>query len=113
MQRALIGGAFGIGTPPQLPSETAPLATYGDGHGADWKAHSETPRTDVEARETSQYPLSHERRWVSESTPLLTEATPFFHFDLVAALRAVEGNSERQLSRHETPSIKQVDVSIS
>ncbi|KAG8217441.1 sulfate permease [Butyriboletus roseoflavus] len=115
MQRALLGGGFGTGTPTRLPSETAPVATYGGGHMAAWKskAHSETPRTDVEAHETYQSPLSHEREGVLESTPLLPEATPFFHFDLVAALRDVEGNSGPQLSRHETSSMKQVNVSIS
>ena len=51
---------------------------------------------------------------MSESTPLLTEAaTPFFHFDLIAALRAVESNLGQQDSMHESLSMKQVDADVS
>ncbi|KAF8559502.1 sulfate permease [Imleria badia] len=99
IQRALIAGGFGIGSPAELPSEIAPVVTYGDVHRAVWKAHLETPRTDVEAPSGSR---DGER--VSESTRLLTDATPFFHFDLVAALRAVE-----ELSTTESLSTKEVD----
>ncbi|KAH0830499.1 sulfate permease [Lanmaoa asiatica] len=112
IQRALIAGGFGIGTPTELPSEIAPVVTYRDGYrGTD--AESKTPQADVEAHETFQPPLSHEGRGPLNDMPLLTEATPFFHIDLVAALRAVEATSGQRLSRHGTLSMKQADISIS
>jgi sodium-independent sulfate anion transporter 11 len=113
IQRALIAGGFGAGTPTEVPSEIAAVVTYGDEHRTAWKAHTETPPTDVEAHETSQPSLSRGREGISETAPLLTEATPFFHFDLVAALRAVEVNPGQQLFQDEGLSMKQVDVSIS
>ncbi|KAI9566505.1 sulfate transporter family-domain-containing protein [Boletus coccyginus] len=109
--RALIAGGFGIGTPTEVPSEVAAVVTYNDEQRSGWKAHLETPRTDVEAHETSLPPLSREREGVLESTPLLTEETPFFHFDLVAALRAVEANPDKQFSRNGMLSVKEVDSS--
>lgn len=109
-QRALIAGGFGIGTPTGVPSEIAAVVTYGDEHRAAWKAHTETSPIDVEAHETSQPSLPRGREEVLETAPLLTEATPFFHFDLVAALRAVEVNPGQQFFQDETLSMKQVDV---
>ncbi|KAF8136281.1 sulfate permease, partial [Boletus edulis] len=88
IQRALIAGGFGTGSPNAVLSEVAPIVTYGDGHRDGWKDQSKTPQTDIEAHETSQPYLPREREG-SESSPLLPEATPFFHFDLVAAVRAV------------------------
>lgn len=107
----MIAGGFGFGTSTEVPSEVAAVVTYDDEHRSTWKAHSETPRTDVEAHETSLPPLCRERQGVLENTPLLTEETPFFHFDLVAALRAVEANPGQKLSRNEILSVKEVDSS--
>lgn len=109
----MIAGGFGIGTPAGVPDEVARVVTYCDEHRTGWKAHSQTPRTDVEARESFPPSLPREREGVSENGPLVARITPFFHFDLVAALRAVELNSEERLSREETLSDKQVDISTS
>lgn len=109
----MIAGGFGIGAPTELPNEVARVVTYRDEHRAAWNVHSETSRTDVEAHETTQPSLPREREGVSESAPLLAQATPFFHIDLVAALRAVELKSEERLSRQETLSIKQAVISTS
>ncbi|KAF8448683.1 sulfate permease [Boletus edulis BED1] len=87
IQRALIASGFGIGSSSEIPSEIAPVVgTY-----------------DVTY-------LSRGRESVSESTPLLTEETPFFHFDVVAALRAARSNQEQQPSSDETELMKQGEV---
>ena len=48
---------------------------------------------------------------VSESTALLSEETPFFHFDIAAAVRAVETNSGQ--SSLESLPVKKAEVSTS
>ncbi|KAG6381886.1 sulfate permease [Boletus reticuloceps] len=103
IQRALIASGFGIGSPSEIPSEIAPVVTYDDEHRDAWKSHSETRSTDVTY-------LSRGGERVSESTPLMTEETPFFHFDVVAALRAAQSNQEQQPSSDETELMKQVEV---
>lgn len=79
---------------------------YYDDYKVSWKVLSEIPQTDIEAHQTSQPSLPQVGE-VSESAPLLTTATPFFHFDLIAALRAVELDSGQQVSRSGTLETKQ------
>jgi Sulfate permease family len=91
-----------------VPSKVASVVTYDDERRT---SRDEAPRKDIdiEARHTQSSSSSSISEGASESTSLLTEATPFFHFDLVAALRAVEtSDSQLRLYLYETLSIKKV-----
>ncbi|EPQ58453.1 sulfate permease [Gloeophyllum trabeum ATCC 11539] len=76
IRRALIAAGFGTGTPSaKLPQEIAPVVPDHDGY-----LSSDSDITD----ESLGY--AHGK----DAGPLVPSATPFFHFDLAAAVRAAE-----------------------
>ena len=84
--RALIAGGFGTGIPShQVPTEIAAVVPYHDISGASHKAPEKA--TDIEERAVP------ELRSVgsSSSAPINLQDTPFFHLDIVEAVRAAEG----------------------
>ncbi|KAH9951374.1 sulfate permease [Amylocystis lapponica] len=98
VRRALIAGGFGTGVrAASEPTEIAAVVPYRGGRavpGADKLQDLESP---VEARFE---PGSGDV--VEESAPLALEDTPFFHFDLVSAVRAAEGGLARRETRSST-----------
>ncbi|KAI0665048.1 sulfate permease [Cubamyces menziesii] len=87
IRRALVAGGFGTGaSSSNAPTEIAPVVPYRGGR----TLPKENKVTDVEAIEE-----------ISEDSqaPIVPEDTPYFHFDLISAVRAAEaGLSSTQTS---------------
>ncbi|KZT11507.1 sulfate permease [Laetiporus sulphureus 93-53] len=107
VRRALIAGGFGTGAPASsLPTEIAAVVPYRGGQSMT-KATDQQMVDDLE----STWPVSEEPRFDTEETVSLDlQDTPFFHFDLVSAVRAAESGT---LSRESDSSsiTKSEDVS--
>ncbi|KAI1790789.1 sulfate permease [Ganoderma leucocontextum] len=81
IRRGLVAGGFGIGSPSSsAPTEIASVVPYRGG-----RTHLSEPSkaADIEAIEESLR---------SDEVPIVPEDTPFFHFDLTAAVRAAEAS---------------------
>ncbi|KAH9853989.1 sulfate permease [Lenzites betulinus] len=78
IRRALVAGGFGTGAPSsQGPAEVASVVPYRGGRSL---PHPHKNVSDVEAIEE-----------ISESeSPIVPQDTPYFHFDLISAVRAAE-----------------------
>ncbi|OBZ75180.1 hypothetical protein A0H81_04563 [Grifola frondosa] len=104
IRRALIAGGFGMGTPASdVPMEIAPVVPYRGGrleHTDDDK-FGDLETADIDIQETIP----------GEAAPIVPENTPFFHFDLVSAVRAAESGLSREASR--SSSMAKVPVSES
>ena len=100
IRRALIAGGFGIGHKGRIPSEVAPVVPYGDVRHIT-SPDLEAEKTDIESN--TQGSITELRRGSSSSKPdrdsnaslepITLEDTPYFHFDIVAAVKAAEGNA--------------------
>lgn len=92
VRRALVAGGFGTGTPlSNVPREIAAVVPYRGGVEA-------PARVDKAEDEESKIPdvVEEERQFQEEPSPLDLEDTPFFHFDLVSAVRAAEAGLRAQ-----------------
>ena len=79
IRRGLIAGGFGIGSASSgIPTEIAPVVPYRGGRS---QINESSKAADIEAVEESLQ---------AEGSPIVSEDTPFFHFDLSAAVRAAE-----------------------
>lgn len=94
-RRALIAGGFGTGRSASTrPIEVAPVVTYPGG--------MREPRSDVEEDEyrtddTESQRKEVKRRGSNENVmPALPTVTPFFHFDLAAAVAAAESGLQNK-----------------
>ncbi len=94
IRRALIAGGFGIGQPSsRAPTEIAPVVPYRGGRRQLDERHK---LSDIEA--IDEIPKE-------EEVPIIPEDTPFFHFDLVAAVRAAESGLGLDRSESYSPSL--------
>jgi len=103
IRQALIAGGFGTSRTPseQVSVEVTRTLKYSYEYAESWKTSSGTPPPDIEAPVNSRYLLPHGDEEVSERSPLLPviDAIPFFHFDLTAALQAVDSKSRHERIR--------------
>jgi solute carrier family 26 (sodium-independent sulfate anion transporter), member 11 len=89
IRRSLIAGGFGYGTgggtgsPLDIPLEAASIVPYRGGF----------PPSDVEAVSYKEEAGGRVGTEENGTVPLLDRSTPFFHIDLVAAVRAAERSS--------------------
>ncbi|TFK90970.1 sulfate permease [Polyporus arcularius HHB13444] len=99
IRRALIAGGFGIGQPSsRAPTEIAPVVPYRGGRRQLDERHK---LPDIEA--IDEVPKE-------EEVPIIPEDTPFFHFDLVAAVRAAESGLGLDRSESSSPSLDKSPV---
>ncbi|RDX48396.1 sulfate permease [Lentinus brumalis] len=99
IRRALIAGGFGIGQPSsRAPTEIAPVVPYRGGRRQLDERHK---LPDIEA--IDEIPKE-------EEVPIIPEDTPFFHFDLVAAVRAAESGLGLDRSESSSPSLDKSPV---
>jgi len=100
IRRALIAGGFGIGQPARGgPVEIAPVvppsAGGGWGPGDEFPARQGQPRevieeTDGDVEKNLKTVESGNSSQTSFEAPILSNLTPFFHFDVSTAVRAAE-----------------------
>ncbi|KAG1794650.1 uncharacterized protein HD556DRAFT_1442845 [Suillus plorans] len=94
---------FGIGTPAvELSNETASVVPHrGSRREKLLDDASSVGVEDIEAHSESLPPTSG-------TVPIVPIETPFFHFDLISAVRAVEAGVEKLRERAETPPAKYI-----
>ncbi|EKM55730.1 uncharacterized protein PHACADRAFT_256566 [Phanerochaete carnosa HHB-10118-sp] len=105
IRRALIAGGFGTGeSSSRIPAEIAQIVSLGDVREPSLpeKSDLESPVISEEARRRGS--SSTHKTTDRLGGPIVPQDTPFFHFDVVSAVRAAE--SGRDLSR--TPSVTSV-----
>lgn len=110
IRRALVAGGFGTGTPsPDYPHELVQVVSYGDVRNPEVSSIPE--KADVEngiVEEDLRRRPSHSLYSApSDPGPLELQDTPFFHFDVVSAVRAAESGLNRRDSS--TPSVSSVN----
>lgn len=107
-RRALIAGGFGIGIGDYDPTsnvrEIAAVVPYREGQRDE--TIEESKRPDIESGVENKRPSRSRETAVygEDGAALVPLDTPFFHFDLVGAVRAAEGGLMRQLSRRSSTS---------
>ena len=103
----MIAGGFGVGDTDSASSirEVAAIVPYRDGHRDE--TIEDRKRSDLESGPTSKRPSRSRETAVygEDGAALVPLDTPFFHFDLVGAVRAAESGLMRQLSRRSSPSV--------
>ncbi len=83
IRRGLIAGGFGVGSPSfSAPAEIASVVPY---RGGRTQLSEPSKAADIEAIEATLQ---------EDGSPIVSEDTPFFHFDLTAAVRAAEAGLE-------------------
>ncbi|EJF62428.1 sulfate permease [Dichomitus squalens LYAD-421 SS1] len=93
IRRALIAGGFGIGTPSsRVPIEIAPVVPYRGG------------RTEFSERHKAPDLEAIEETTKETESPIVPQDTPFFHFDLTAAVRAAEAGLGQSSNRSDRSS---------
>ncbi|KAJ7632387.1 sulfate permease [Roridomyces roridus] len=96
IRRALVAGGFGVGvSSSRAPREIARVVPYRelDGESSDDRFEP----VDVESNGESKLPESPNPSQKNEHAPIISTDTPFFHFDLVAAVRAAESGLPTKL----------------
>lgn len=90
VRRALIAGGFGTGVPSsRVPSEIAAVVPYRGGQVA--------PSADPQHHdEEAPAPHKSEEYEITQNAPIELDATPFFHLDIVSAVRSAEGTLLRE-----------------
>lgn len=105
-RRALIAGGFGIGNhdPVSNVREIAAVVPYREGQRDE--TIEEPKRPDLESGVDNKRPSRSRETAVygEDGAALVPLDTPFFHFDLVGAVRAAESGLMRQLSRRSSTS---------
>ncbi|KZT28571.1 sulfate permease [Neolentinus lepideus HHB14362 ss-1] len=115
IRRALIAAGFGTGTPmTNIPQEIAPIVPVHDQYFSEYQITTTSTPTDskhnlkvdpevgIETPRTTHSTLSDsDRRSLGyahgkDAGPLVPAATPFFHFDLAAAVRAAESGMNQE-----------------
>lgn len=87
IRRALVAGGFGIGTPVgNIPTEIAPVVSYRGG------VHGSTPALEDDLEDGLKKEASRSSSLPSGFVAVLPTETPFFHLDLVAAVKAAEAS---------------------
>lgn len=101
-RRALIAGGFGIGDSDSASSvrEVAAVVPYRGGQRD--RTIEDNRRPDLESGADDKGPSRSCKTAVygADGAALVPLDTPFFHFDLVGAVRAAESGVMRQLSPH-------------
>ena len=93
IRRALVAGGFGTGVPlHHIPTEIAAVVPYHLQHSSHKAPEKEA---DIEERAVPELRLGSS----SSSAPINLEDTPFFHLDIVEAVRAAEGTAAHEASR--------------
>lgn len=93
IRRALVAGGFGTGVPSHhIPTEIASVVPY-HLHSSNHKAPEK--EADIEERAVPELRIGSG----SSSAPINLEDTPFFHLDIVEAVRAAEGTAAHEASR--------------
>ncbi|KAF8874619.1 sulfate permease [Gymnopilus junonius] len=91
IRRALIAGGFGIGIPTIKIRDITAVVPYRDGT-EELKYDKDDDKDDIESRDVKKRSGSESPPPVREGyTALISDDTPFFHVDLVTAVRAAEG----------------------
>ncbi|KAF5358352.1 hypothetical protein D9756_001890 [Leucocoprinus leucothites] len=95
IRRALVAGGFGFGTSSStVPREVAAVVPYRGGRSPD-DASSNAP-SDLETGDIKTLVRDGEQSAELRSwEPLMSQETPFFHLDLVSAVRAAESGLDR------------------
>ena len=105
-RRALVAGGFGIGNSDSVANvrEVAAVVPYRGGQRDE--TIEESKRPDLESGGNDKRPSRSCNTAVygEDGAALVPLDTPFFHFDLVGAVRAAEGGFMRQLSRRSSTS---------
>jgi sodium-independent sulfate anion transporter 11 len=105
-RRALIAGGFGVGNADSIANgrEIAAVVPYRDGQRDETIEGGKRP--DLEGGAGSKQPSRSRNTAVygEDGAALVPLDTPFFHFDLVSAVRAAESGLMRQLSRRSSTS---------
>ncbi|KAI0085466.1 sulfate permease [Irpex rosettiformis] len=93
IRRALVAGGFGIGREGRTPVEIASVVHYGDVRDITNPDNDNTvaEKTDIESNR--------------EHSPISLENTPFFHFDVVAAVKAAEESMVHSITSPSTESV--------
>ncbi|KAI0687186.1 sulfate permease [Cytidiella melzeri] len=90
IRRALIAGGFGIGSQLRVPTEIASVVPYRDASSVSGPEPVE--KSDVEIRPVTEPRRGSSSYGATGSEPISLENTPYFHFDVVAAVKVAEGN---------------------
>ncbi|KAG1841343.1 sulfate transporter family-domain-containing protein [Suillus tomentosus] len=103
IRRALVAAGFGIGTPEvELSNEIAPVVPHRGGRRDKLLDDASSVGVeDIEAHSESLPPTSG-------TVPIVPVETPFFHFDLISAVRAAEAGVEKPRERAKTPLAKYI-----
>lgn len=98
IRRALIAGGFGGGSPSSsFPTEIAQVVPYGDVSGPSSELEPEKPDLEHYGNEIHVTPVAGSASGLP-AAPIGVENTPFFHFDVVSAVRAAETGLHRTAS---------------
>ncbi|KAG5639597.1 hypothetical protein H0H81_010799 [Sphagnurus paluster] len=93
IRRALTAGGFGLGIPAsRFPPDLAAIVPYRDGR-SDLSEQGMEFIDDIESGDTKKSQSD------SELEPLISEDTPFFHIDLLSAVRAAESGIGRATTK--------------
>ena len=107
IRRALVAGGFGIGrSSSRAPAELVQVVSYGDVRAPSLPRE----KLDIEnaiVEEDAWRPGSASKAIPTEEEPIALQETPFFHFDVVSAVRAAESGLRRTNS---TPSVASVST---
>jgi solute carrier family 26 (sodium-independent sulfate anion transporter), member 11 len=103
IRRALIAGGFGTGERSRVPAEVISVVPYHD------LSAIEDPES-IEKSDIENVPVTRLRRGTSaygttDAETLSLENTPYFHFDVVAAVRIAEGNVMNSIAVASTDSV--------
>ncbi|KAK0503038.1 sulfate transporter family-domain-containing protein [Armillaria luteobubalina] len=92
IRRALVAGGFGVGSPSfKIPQEIAAVVPYRNDLGArNMSDPCDEGTKDIETGNRKGFVSTFIQQVPTGFAPLLPLETPFFHFDLAAAVRAAE-----------------------
>ncbi|KAG6884504.1 hypothetical protein C0993_010527 [Termitomyces sp. T159_Od127] len=91
IRRALIAGGFGLGVSSRVP-DLVPVVPYGEDTPNFISTQDANSSCDLESGSVKK--SHHESQLYPGSEPIISEDTPFFHIDLVSAVRAAEDGIE-------------------
>lgn len=95
MRRALIAGGFGTGSRSGVPAEIAQVVSLGDCRNSSIPEKSADLEAAIIVEEQLAAASPSPSDGSADGVPIDLEDTPFFHFDIVSAVRAAEYNLTR------------------
>lgn len=105
IRRALIAGGFGTGIPShEVPKEIAAVVPFHDLHKVNPKGPERI--ADVEERAIPEFRVGG----TSTTAPINLQDTPFFHLDIVEAVRAAEGTAAHDAQSGSLDDVESIDI---